>query len=56
MRIGMEQILSKLARIQYKYHKIIAVIAIILTLFLASGLMKVQFQGDITKELSLIHI
>ncbi len=51
MRIGMEQILSKLARIQYKYHKIIAVIAIILTLFLASGLMEVQFQGDITKEM-----
>jgi len=51
MRIGMEQMLSKLARIQYKYHKIIAVIAIILTLFLASGLMEVQFQGDITKEM-----
>lgn len=50
-RIGIEKALERLASFQYRHYKKIIVVALLITIFLGYGATKLQFQGNIEKEM-----
>jgi len=49
--ISIESLMVKLARFQYKHYKSLAIIAVLITLFLAAGLPNIRMETDFSKEL-----
>jgi hypothetical protein len=50
-KISLERALSKLASFQFWHYKEIIIVALIITLILGYGVTKIQFEGNIAKEM-----
>ncbi len=49
--ISIESLMVKLAKFQYKHYTSLAILAVIITLFLAAGLPNIRMETDFSKEL-----